>query len=433
MSDTTLAASQPAPLAGRPSRPKPIIAAVGAREGATVLAAADLVARRSGGALTVLSVVEPLALYSYGPEAAVIPPGLIEVQRASRLELVQKEVTLARRGAEEAPEWPVEVLYGEPPTTIAREAEVLGAQLVVMGIGPHKPINRLLATETTLATIRRVRCPVLAVAGELSALPRTVVVATDFSPACIHAAARALPLLADGATMFLVHAWSRSGMSHPDLQEADDAYERGLPARFDRLRGALNVPPSVTLTPVELVGKPVDEILEFARGHGADLVVAGTHGRGLVERLFVGSVATALLRGAACSLLISPEPPLAERSRIERHMTGTSSSRSPEEWAGELEEFARRNRGRRTRLEVDDQRLGAQVQESGYALLGATYDPHDRHVELMLGGPAGGAAHLTRGIARVRSVAVLSGAEDRDEALSIENEDGQTLLTFPSR
>ena len=90
MSDTTLAASQPAPLAGRPSRPKPIIAAVGAREGATVLAAADLVARRSGGALTVLSVVEPLALYSYGPEAAVIPPGLIEVQRASRLELVQK-------------------------------------------------------------------------------------------------------------------------------------------------------------------------------------------------------------------------------------------------------------------------------------------------------------------------------------------------------
>jgi len=354
----------------------------------------------------------------------------MEIQLASRRQAVQVLMARARRGAEEGPEWVMQVRYGERAATIAQEAAALDAQLVVMGIGQHGPINRLLATETTLATLRRVRCPVLAIAGTMRTLPRTVVAAIDFGPGSIHAVSRALPLLAEGATLFLVHAWERSEMTHPALQEADDAYERALPERFARLRSALTVPASVTVKTVELVGRPVEEVLEFARGHRADLIVAGTHGRGFVERLIVGSVATALLRGSTCSVLIAPDPPLAVRSRLERHMTGTSSSRSSDEWGAELEAFALRNRGRRTQLEVDALRLGAQVQERGYTLLGAAYDPHDRRVALMFDDPSRGTVHLTRSIGHVRSVAVLAGAAEQDQALSIESEDGQTLLTF---
>ena len=111
-------------------------------------------------------------------------------------------------------------------------------------------------------------------------------------------------------------------------------------------------------------------------------------------------------------------------------MTGTSTIRAPEEWAEELEAFSKRNRSRRTALEIDDVSLGSQVQESGYALLGATYDHRDRHVSLMFADPAHPDSHLTRTLGKVRSVAVSHGDRGEDGALCIESEQGSTLLTF---
>jgi hypothetical protein len=149
-----------------------------------------------------------------------------------------------------------------------------------------------------------------------------------------------------------------------------------------------------------------------------------------MERLLVGSVSSALLRGAPCSVFVAPEPPSAEGARLQRHMTGTSSLRAPEEWAEELDAFWRRNRSRRTALEIDDPSLGAQVQETGYALIGASYDHHDRHVSLMFADPAHPEAHLTRTMSGVRSVAVSRGHGDADGALCIESDQGSSLLTF---
>ena len=86
--------------------------------------------------------------------------------------------------------------------------------------------------------------------------------------------------------------------------------------------------------------------------------------------------------------------------------------RASEEWDDELQAFVRRNHHRRTTLEIDDRNIGAQVQEFGYALVGATYDPHDHRIALMFGGGAPGRAHLTRSLGNVRSVAVASGSRD---------------------
>lgn len=55
------------------------------------------------------------------------------------------------------------------------------------------------------------------------------------------------------------------------------------------------------------------QILEELREHPADLVVLGTHGRGGLDRLALGSVASAVARNAPCSvLLISPDASLGE-------------------------------------------------------------------------------------------------------------------------
>ena len=177
-------------------------------------------------------------------------------------------------------------------------------------------------------------------------------------------------------------------------------------------------------------GPAAQTVLDVARAVSADLIVTGTRGFGMLSRLLVGSVSTALIRGAQCSVLIVPGPDPVERARLERHMTGTATVTAPTEWARELEGLAGRNQQRRTSLEIDDRSLGAQVQESGYFLTGATYDPHDRRVELMFERPGRPGEHLTRNIGDVRSVATTCNTDDLDSAVCIETEHGSALLTF---
>lgn len=52
-------------------------------------------------------------------------------------------------------------------------------------------------------------------------------------------------------------------------------------------------------------GKPVDGVLALADDVQADLVVIGTHGRTGLERLLVGSVASAVLERAHCPVLVT--------------------------------------------------------------------------------------------------------------------------------
>lgn len=52
-------------------------------------------------------------------------------------------------------------------------------------------------------------------------------------------------------------------------------------------------------------GDAADEILELAAQRGAKLIVMGTHGRTGLARFFLGSVADAVLRRAACRVLVT--------------------------------------------------------------------------------------------------------------------------------
>ena len=116
------------------------------------------------------------------------------------------------------------------------------------------------------------------------------------------------------------------------------------------------------------------------------------------------------------------------------HSVLRRQSESPEQhadWAQKLDDFSRRNTGRRGSLDVDDPALGAQVEMTGYQFLGAAYDSRSHRAQLMFGSMAGARPHLVRGMSNIKSVEVLSGeADDRDAALSIVSDDGQTLLVF---
>jgi hypothetical protein len=54
-------------------------------------------------------------------------------------------------------------------------------------------------------------------------------------------------------------------------------------------------------------GPPVPVITEYAREMNIDLIVVGTHARGVVNRILMGSVSRAVLEKASCAVLIVPQ------------------------------------------------------------------------------------------------------------------------------
>lgn len=189
--------TQPAPVARSaavntfhpPRRPGPLLVATDGRSGVGALRAARHLAERSGAAVRVLTVVEPLPAYFGALDDSLVPPSLEEDRRAAQLELVRRQVhDVIGAGAA----WPVEAREGDPALVITDAAREAAASLILVGAGRHHLLDRLLAEETALAVARHADRPVLVVPEGVDLTPRTVVAAIDFGPAGSHAAAAAL-------------------------------------------------------------------------------------------------------------------------------------------------------------------------------------------------------------------------------------------------
>ena len=60
-------------------------------------------------------------------------------------------------------------------------------------------------------------------------------------------------------------------------------------------------------------GRPASAIVDFAIANGSDLVVLGSHGHGLAERLNLGSIGSAVKHHVPCSVLVARGPPTVKR------------------------------------------------------------------------------------------------------------------------
>jgi len=403
---------------------------VGGNDASAALRVGKLVSAGSDTSVIAVAVLVQIPMYGTGLEVATLPLSLEPERQAALLARLSHDV---EREVGPDPRWSTRVIYGDPARTIADVAGEERASLIVMGIGRHKPIDRLLGAETTLRTIRRASCPVLAVAPGLDALPRSVVVATDFSPACARAVQAVLPLLAHGATLYLVHVWQPIELGTARAREIDATYRSALDERFDRFMRVVAPPVDVHVKYESHEGNTAETVLEAAAAHNADLIVAGREGLGFLERLMVGSVSASLLRGASCSVFIAREPSFDEVDHLQRLLTGHSESHSSGQWTTQLDAFSTRNARRRIELQSSYPGLGAETHETGFALIGTMYDAHDERVELMFGDPSGGTKHFSRAIAHVRAITVLTDDHGSDVGLQIDHRDGLTLLTLLSR
>lgn len=402
-----------------------LVASDGTDSSDAALRAAVLYGRHSDAAVVVLAVLEglPLIAADYG---ILIPP--IDSATERRQALIHRVRAQVMALGSATADWTVEVREGEPAATIAHAARELGARMIIMGLGHHDLLDRLFGGETALHALRMSRTPVLAVPPDFARMPRRVVVATDFSVASVTAARTAFTLIDTATMVYLVHVAPQLELQPEAFAAWMTIFGEGIGPAFDRVKAELGLPESVTVETISRNGKASREVLEFARSTQADLIVTGSRGAGLVDRMLVGSTATGVLRGAQCAVLAVPTA--SSENRLTWPPSGSRLSLEHAHWTTELDAFTRRNVGRLAALEVDDPEMGAQAQEHDYPFLGATWDHHDERVEIMLGDFEGVGRHLTRGISGVTGIDLLKDEKGRDWILRVAHGRGQTILTL---
>jgi nucleotide-binding universal stress UspA family protein len=290
-------------------------------------------------------------------------------------------------------------------------------------------MNHLVAGERAVHVLRASPVPVLSVPPGFSALPRNIIAAVDFSPASVRAVQTALLLLGNGGTLTLLHVISPllTDAKLRDLGDHDPA--DAVQTLFGRLRDELRpfVPDDVTIETRVRTDVDIDGIIAGATDIGADVIAVGTHGPRLLERIFLGSVASSVLHAASQAVLAAPPPAAAEAIDLWLRISGTATSTEPTDWAAALDEFTRRNAGRRVAIEVDDPEIGAQMLARG-ALVGVTYDAHDQRVEVMVGDAHRARRHLMHSVPKVEAIAITADDRGASEALELRHGRGHTLV-----
>ena len=139
---------------------------------------------------------------------------------------------------------------------------------------------------------------------------KTVLVPTDFSEAS-ESALRYGKAMAEafGASLHVVHVMEDL-LAHA---WAAEVYVSSMPQLRDEIEKESRQRLGALLTDHErktlraetalLAGNPFLEIIRYAKTHGVDLIVMGTHGRGPIAHMLLGSVAEKVVRKSPCPVL----------------------------------------------------------------------------------------------------------------------------------
>lgn len=205
----------------------------------------------------------------------------------------------AKVAAHTDPRIPVttEILTGAPTKVMLSQAHE--AEVIVLGSRGLGGFTGLLVGSTAVQVASYSPVPVLVIRGEErhagpvvlgvdGSLESGAAVATGFAEADRR-----------GAQLLAVHTWT-----HPvadDTGEFEGAERRAM---SEALSGYQGEHPDVTVTELVLQRRPAPALIELSRT--AQVMVAGTRGRGGFTGLLLGSVSQQLLHHAECPVMIVP-------------------------------------------------------------------------------------------------------------------------------
>ena len=207
------------------------------------------------------------------------------------------------------------VADGNPFATIAAEAEVLNADLVILGARGESFLRHTLLGSTAARLLRKSsRQPVLVVKQPPHEAYRSVLIAVDFSPVSLSAI-RMAKQVAPGADLVLLHAFELPYEGKLTFAGVDEQLIRqyvtaGSESRRKRLHD-LAVAAGLTTSEYSariVHGDPAQQIIAMEQEVNADLIVVGKHGSHIAEELLIGSVTKHVLAESQCDLLVMCDP-----------------------------------------------------------------------------------------------------------------------------
>ena len=231
--------------------------------------------------------------------------------------LQEQKATLEKQGYRIG----MEIAPGLPQFEIDRVAKEKRCALIVVGTHGKTMSSEIRLGSVASEVTHNAQFPVLLVRLKITAARdrdrcetvygntmEHILYPTDFSDNAERAFTYVKDLAQSGARHFtLLHVQDKERIGK-HLEDRLEEFNRIDLERLERLKSSLTSTVKSEVETAIVHGMPVPEILKKAQENGITLIVMGSHGRGLVSELFLGSISHNIARHSTVSVLLVPAP-----------------------------------------------------------------------------------------------------------------------------